>query len=385
MKNKLIVMFLTFLVMIVLTPYIFNKLMNAKFNSMIVKISQQKGIQIKEIKDKSSYLTTDRIFDVVIPGKAINQNEIKTINLQMEVKFKNLPVTNVTFKNILEKIVLQNNKTFSFDKKIRFVVITPDFKVFRYRLNDNQLVKNNLVFSWSKFGGIFNSREKELKNLNGILEVKNKIVDAKIFNIKALIKQNSNKLIQQFGFDANISLPNLKAEIADFNVYSSIEKKGKKLNVITNYKCKNINVNNLVKIDNVNAYFELDGLNGKIYKKLLDKTYSKDELNEFLKEGFGGKINLNIKNIFFMQNLGFADLKSTFKVSNATVEKINKNDLSFLDLNLSLHTSPNLIKIADKFLPGLIQLVSVKNNKVYLDLRIDKGKIFINGKEIKSN
>ena len=69
MKNRFVVMFITFIVMILLTPIIFSKLMNSKFNTMLLKIQQQKGIIIKEIKDKSTYLTTDRIFDVKIPGK----------------------------------------------------------------------------------------------------------------------------------------------------------------------------------------------------------------------------------------------------------------------------------------------------------------------------
>lgn len=68
MKNKLLIMFLTFLVMIGVTPLIFDKLMNAKFNKMLENVKKD-GFEVIQIEDKSTYLQTDRIFKVVIPGQ----------------------------------------------------------------------------------------------------------------------------------------------------------------------------------------------------------------------------------------------------------------------------------------------------------------------------
>ena len=104
MKNKLIVMILTFAVMIVLTPLVFSKLMNAKFNQMIENLNKE-GIKVEVIKDKSSYLQTDKILSVEIPKKYLN-NAFESINLEVEAKFKNLPVTNVLFIGNIKNVNL---------------------------------------------------------------------------------------------------------------------------------------------------------------------------------------------------------------------------------------------------------------------------------------
>ena len=117
-NNKLIVMIITFIILIGLTPLIFSKFMNARFNTMLLKLQQNRGIVAKEIKNKSSYLTTDRVFEVTIPGSVLKQKKIKSITLRMEVKFKNLPVSNVWSHNVIHNIKLQNEETIPFFKKI---------------------------------------------------------------------------------------------------------------------------------------------------------------------------------------------------------------------------------------------------------------------------
>ena len=104
MKNKLIVMILTFAVMIALTPLVFSKLMNAKFNQMIENLNKE-GIKVEVIKDKSSYLQTDKILSVEIPKKYLN-NTFEKVNLEVEAKFKNLPVTNVLFLGNIKNVKL---------------------------------------------------------------------------------------------------------------------------------------------------------------------------------------------------------------------------------------------------------------------------------------
>ena len=126
MKNKLIVMILTFAVMIALTPLVFSKLMNAKFNQMIENLNKE-GIKVEVIKDKSSYLQTDKILSVEIPKEYLN-NAFESINLEVEAKFKNLPVTNVLFLGNVKNVKLMpqfakyENKINEFLKKyIKFV------------------------------------------------------------------------------------------------------------------------------------------------------------------------------------------------------------------------------------------------------------------------
>lgn len=387
MKNKLIVMFLTFIVLIVITPFIFGKFMNSKFNSMLLKLSQQNGIQIKEIKNKSSYLTTDRIFDVVVPGNAINQKEIKYIEFQTETRFKNLPVTDVEFINILKKIVLDNNSSIAFLKnKFKILVITPDFKVYKYRVFDNKinLQKANLVLSWKNFNGVYDNKTKIFKNENGILELKNPLNDLMVYNIKAFLQDSKNQKKEQLHFDVNFSSPKLKAWINNFNSNSTLKLSKESADIVTNTDIDKINVNNLFKLNKIDTAFEIKGIDKTIYEKLQNKKYSKQDINKLLKKGFIGKFALNIKDMFFMQDLGFLSLKSNFKIKNASLAQINNKNFNFLDLNLSLQTSPKFINIAGNFFKPLKQIAKIENNKAIIKIVINKGNISINGKEIKS-
>ena len=388
MKNKLIVMFLTFIVLIVITPFIFGKFMNSKFNSMLLKLSQQNGIQIKEIKNKSSYLTTDRIFDVVVPGNAINQKEIKYIEFQTETRFKNLPVTDVEFINILKKIVLENNSSIAFLKnKFKILVITPDFKVYKYRVFDNKinLQKANLVLSWKNFNGVYDNKTKIFKNENGILELKNPLNDLMVYNIKTFLQDSKNQKKEQLHFDVNFSSPKLKAWINNFNSNSTLKLSKESADIVTNTDIDKINVNNLFKLNKIDTAFEIKGIDKTIYEKLQNKKYSKQDINKLLKKGFIGKFALNIKDMFFMQDLGFLSLKSNFKIKNASLAQINNKNFNFLDLNLSLQTSPKFINIAGNFFKPLKQIAKIENNKAIIKIVINKGNININGQKIKSH
>ena len=107
MKNKLIIMLVTFIVLIAITPFVFSKLMNSKFNKMLDNLRKD-GIEIKLIEDKSSYIKTDKLFLVTIPEKFLvkqNLEGIKSIVLKVEAQFKNLPVTDVLFWVKLKKLL----------------------------------------------------------------------------------------------------------------------------------------------------------------------------------------------------------------------------------------------------------------------------------------
>ncbi len=388
MKNKIIVMFLTFIVMIALTPLIFGKLMNSKFDTMILKISQQYGLQIKEIKNKSTYLTTDRIFDVIVPGSAVKQKAIKYIEFQTESKFKNLPVTEVEFFNTLKKIVLDNNKTVSLpENKFKIVVITPDFKIYKYKIlnNDINLKKANALISWKDFNGVFDEKNRIFKNENGLLELKNDLNNLKIYNIKTFLQDLDNKKIQQLHFDVNFSNPKLKLQMVNFNSNSTLKILNNTVNIHSASNFDEINANNMLKISNVRSDFEISGVDKTVYERLQNKKYTQNDIDKLLKEGFNGKFDLNIKNIFFMQNLGFLDLKSIYSIKNGSLDKINHKDFSFLDLNLTVKTTPEIFAIASKIFPHLSQMAIKKGNKKIINIQIKKGKIIINGQEIKSN
>ena len=382
MKNKLVVMFLTLIVMIALTPLIFNKLMNAKFDTMLLKLSQQKGIQITQIKDKSTYLTTDRVFDVKIPGNLIGQNDIKFIELQTETTFKNLPVTDVRFLNNFKKIVLDDNETLPIDK-LKLLVITPDFKIFKYKLFNNKIKKDNTTFSWSGFEGIFDKTTFTFKNTNGKIDIKDNISTLNISDIKVV--WNKNKNFQQIHFDANFTSPTFNFKVKNFLAKSDVNIDENKLNSTSFLNVDKIEANGIVKILDIDSKFKINGIDKNAFEKIQNKTYTKEDIDELLNNGFNGELDLNIKNIFFIQDLGFLDLNSKFSVRNGSLDKIQNNDLSFLDLNISMKTSPNLLNVFSNLYPFLKDMAVVKNNQAVLNITINKGNITINGKQIKSD
>ena len=109
MKNKLIIMLVTFIVLIAITPFVFSKLMNAKFDEMLDNLRKD-GIEIKLIEDKSSYIQTDKLFLVTIPEKFLINKDIalegvKSVTLEIETKFKNLPITDVLFLGKVKKLI----------------------------------------------------------------------------------------------------------------------------------------------------------------------------------------------------------------------------------------------------------------------------------------
>jgi hypothetical protein len=181
-KQKYIVMGLTFLILIVLTPLIFSKLMNAKLNKMVENLNKE-GYSVKLIKDKSSYLKTDKVFLVDISGDKLNNQLIDNLEFKIETTFNNLPVTKVDFRGVLERIdltVKEYNDEINtlLDRKIKFIATTPNFRVYDYKIEDI-----NLPLSQAKV---------KIKGIKGIFEYSD-------------IKTNK-LLIDNVSFIANLSL-----------------------------------------------------------------------------------------------------------------------------------------------------------------------------------
>ena len=388
MKNKFIVMIITFVILIGITPFIFSKLMNAKFNTMLLKIQQQEGIKIKEIENKSSYLTTDRIFLVEIPGKKINENFIKNMIVKVETKFKNLPVTNVDFFGNIEKINLVNGENIdSFAKKIKFFVTTPDLKVFNYKVDDINFNVNNADFKMQDIKGVYN-----LKTITNNLQIKdislkaNQIL-AELKNINNISSYRHNFIHTENKFNFYLTLANNKFQIinihtltdtkvakkTDINIQISFDKFISAYGLINNFVIK-LNVLNV----------DTDSL-----KKFANNYEDKNNIIELLKKGldivFISKVN-NVK--ILTNNLGNYLIKANIKVKPDTnlEEDIKENNLSFLNSHIYYESSPQIASIIMNLLPQSSEIFSLakkENNKIILDIKLKDSKLTINGKEIK--
>jgi len=388
-NNKLIIMLLTFVIMVFATPIIFDKLMNSKFNSMLLNIQQNNGIIIKPLKNKSSYIKTDKFYEVTIPGKIINQPNIKYIKLLTEVRFKNLPVTNVIFYNIVKKIVLNNNKELKFlENKLKFYVITPDFKHYKYKVIDNKVEINNQVeLAWNNFNGMY-VYPKNFKNEDGNIEVNFKKDNLKIFLnhlfSQLLIlnkKSEQDSKIKEF----SIKAPSLIVDVKNIESKNLKIDKNTTIDISSSTNIKSIDINNIFKMKNATASISFYGLNKKAIEAIAKGD--RDKIKELLNDGFRGKLSLDINNVFFMQPLGFVNINVDYNVSKGNnYEVISQNkDIKFLTLDAKIVASPILIQFLGINNPKIASLIRVKNNKAIIVIKINKGHIYINGKEIKSD
>jgi len=377
-KNKLAVMFLTLIIMIAITPFIFSKLMNSKYDTMLLKLSQNEGLKIKEKEDKSTYLITDRYFEVKIPGKTLHIPGVRYIVADIETKFKNLPVTQVEFDGVIKDVVFvdrKDNEIFpEFLKGIKFVVITPDFRVYRYKILDEDKNVRGVEFSLKGINGIFNLANKE-NNLKGrLIKIANTQMGLEIrdFSQQAYFTKNFS---QNLKYSLFIKGPNLDIKVLNENDFYKISL-NKDVNLSFRSAFNKLSINN--------GFFEVDNFNGKLSLLNLDKAVLSSDVNkklEILNKGFRGDFELDVKNIRFIQNLGFIQAKGEFQIlPGNNVEKLRNNNFDFVNAKFYIKTSPKIYEAIKNFAPEFKRFFKVKNKKVEANIEIKKGKI-----EVKSN
>ncbi len=398
MKNKLIVFIVTFFVMIVITPFVFNKLMNSKFNKMLDNLRKE-GIVIKELKNKSSYLLTDRVFLVKIPGEKLDENNIKYIEAKVESKFKNLPVTDVRFLGDVKKIVFTDEKLTEdinslIKDKIKFLVITPNFKVYKYKVFDNNISDNEVVLSFSGINGVYDySKNKNiffLKDL--VLNVNNKY-GYKLSNFKNIYYNKNYEIANSSEFNFTIVIDKNKLLFKNVKVNNTLIESRKAKNNF-NDSIAEINFNNLMISKNNTLKVDVENFDYDLLRKIekeKDNNKRKILLKKLISKGLDANLKLLIKDIEVKnQKIGFVDLnaKLNLKPDKKLFEKLENKNLEDINLSIEFKTTQKIaavLVISNPILMPIFMNAKHQNNILITDIEIKKGKIFINGKEIKSN
>ncbi|GAB6074383.1 hypothetical protein [Nautilia lithotrophica] len=397
MKNKLIVMGITFLILIAITPFIFGKLMNSKYNQMLNDL-RNKGITINIVKDKSTYLQTDKILRVTIPSKILNsQGLIEEVELNIETKFKNLPVTNVLFLGNVENIKLadnfkniQNDLNTFFKKYVKFVITTPNFKDYAYKFDDI-IINNNPTIGIEHITGTF----KRGENLKNILKIKDIYVKDKkgfieIKNFKNQFEGNEKNSLSKTDFNVNVDLNRFKLQIN--SVYSTTKTFISDVaKVNSTFGFKTLNIPNAVNADDFKVNMEIKGIKTALLKKLAQaKEDEKDQyLEKIFEEGFDINIDSSLKNIKAMQR-DFGGYTLNFDIKFLPTKnfkaKLNSNNIDFIDAKLNLITTPEIANILMNTLPRsafLFALAKKENSKVILNLEFKQGKLYSEGQLVK--
>jgi len=397
MNKKLTVMIFTFLVMIAITPFIFGKLMNSRYNQMLDDL-RAKGIEIKIVDDKSSYLQTDKVLEVTVPSKLLNsQGLIEKVKLNIETKFKNLPVTNVVFLGKIDRVVLNGEfKKFEKDfneflqKHIEFVVTTPNFRDYTYRFKDIKIDKDPIlgiehITGMFKYKGLIKNRlnikDAYIKDKKGFIEIK---------NFKNEFEGNEKEYFSKTDFNVNVNLNTFKLQVDNISsitktVLNDIAK------VNSTFKFKTLNIPNALNADTFKLKTEIKGIKTDVLKQLAQaKEYEKDKyLEKIFKKGFDVNIESTLKNVKIMQrDLGgyTLDLKLKFLPTDNLQEKINTSDLDFINAKLHLVTTPEIANIIMNTLPRsafLFALAKKENGSVILNLEFKDGKLYSEGQLVK--
>jgi hypothetical protein len=398
MKNKIVVFILTFAVMVLATPFVFDKLMNSKFNQMLNNLKKE-GYVIKEIENKSSYLTTDRVFEVVIPGKKIDESGyIKDVILKVEAKFKNLPVTDVRFFGKLLKIE-SFNKNFEEEinkiikDKIKFIVITPNFKVYKYKIEDSKLNVGINEISFKGIDGIYSYPSKNTLNISSLLfkDIRGISFEVKLFKNIYQKENNVIKTNTKFNFYAALK----QNRISILNITSnSVTYLGDLIKSVSDLHFDTMNILNNVMIKDFNLKFIADKIDAKTLKELQNVTDSQQQeilIQKLLSRGLELNANLKIKDIeAFKQKLGFLDVdaKLEIKPDDRLFDKLKNKDLSDIVFFVNLKTTPQMSLVIMNLIPQssfVFALAKKEKNMIEVVLKLKNGEIYINGEKIKSN
>ena len=216
--KKFLIPIIGLLVLIFLTPVILGKIANSNIDKKISELKQQ-GMIIKEVSKDIGYLNTKREFKVILNRKFKNKTWqkyrkfISTIDADVVLKFKNLPITKADMDIIGDVKILKTRL-----KNIKLHLITKNFKDFEYQITniDNMFLNGiNGEIHKKKYIEIFSNIQKlESKNIkiyDTIIKSKIKNLYLSIGDIYIKSKKFEFRTIKAENLEENISthlLPN---------------------------------------------------------------------------------------------------------------------------------------------------------------------------------
>lgn len=395
MKNKIIGGIIGFIIIVAITPLVFGKLMNSKFNDMLAKL-QTEGYKVKQIKNNNSYFTTDRVFDVIIPASKLQKfNGLKYVEVQVETIFKNMPVTNVVFKGKIVKVVTDDPElTAELNKlikdKIKFVVTTPDFKVFRFKVADIDLNQPPFEIAIKGFNGIF-EKPFDLSYKIKTFVIKYPQFSITLNNVAEKTSKTDGEIKESMSFDLTGRYGFFVVNLKNYSLQSDV-KIAKTTSISLDTKFDSLSLKGMADIKNVNVEFQASGLDSDLLaslKNITDPQQKQQIFEKILSKGFTTKFSVGVKDVVLQQkDLGFLNLDASLKInpSKDIVQKLNNGDLKSIDASLNLKTTPVLAKMIISLDPvdlrQIFNYAKVQNGNVVLNIKVKNGKIYINGQEV---
>jgi len=371
--KKTMVMILTFIVMILITPFVFSKLMNSKYDTMLLKLSQN-GYKIKTIKENIGYLKSERILDITIPGNKLGLNQVRYIETEVKTYFKNLPVTDVYFEGKVKKIKLkhQNPLIENLAKKIEFKAVTPNFKVYAFNINPIKY-KN---FSVDRIKGKLDIKNKILTfNTNSSFKENNLTI--KISNLNSYIERKKDFFKNKETFNANIQVLDKNISIEDVDIGNVLSFNNPFIEFKTSFK--RLFFSKIIDVDDFYSDIKAYDFNESLFKKAILSKDKNLTLN-LLTNGFKLDINASLKNLSFLGfNQGGIKLLVKIGISKAkSIKDFNKNFKKYLSIQIKADMSKEFARMLSQSFPmlrGFLRVPPDKNGIVHVRINLAKGSI----------
>jgi len=334
-------------VMSLATPPIFKGIMNQKLDQKVAEL-RQAGYQIEEVENKSSYLTTDRIFQVQLTGK-----EDINITSQVEVRFYNLPITDVKLGLKILKIEGLKKPTLKkvIEEQGRLELITPNFQNFTYKIFP--IKTKNIYFSGLK-GNLY-YYNKNLKNEGSLnkfyIRDGNEIVAVTGLRFQHWITPTSYKSNLNGSFHLKIN--HFQFQISRFNLRNSAYKQGNLYNGEWVLTGNSISLN----LNGENFYIK-EGKGWINFKNLYIQPQLMEEPLKLLsiidKMGVEMEIGANLNSLHYNKK-GYGNGKFTFHLFSKPVQNLFltalSRDLSPFKVVINYRGSTQFTQLLFKDLP----------------------------------
>jgi len=355
--KKILIPIIGLLVLIFLTPFILGRMANSNIDDKINELKQQ-GMIIKEVSKDIGYLNTKREFKVILNRKFKNKTWqkyykfIHTINANIILKFKNLPITKADMDIIGDIKILKTRL-----KNIKLHLVTKNFKDFEYQLVS---IKD---FKIENFKGV--AHKKKYTQID---------MSAKTLDYKNLFTSQNNRLNGEIK-DILLGLVDLDWQVEKWKFkHKSLELKGE--NSEENLTTHLLGDGKYILEDRF--YSEKFGLKNRLFSVAFS-NFEWDLKLEKQKDSFeNSNIDLNIKWVRTEYQKAIVDggeLSLKLNILNPKLQ--NYDDLSLV---LDLKLEKELFRRVTKDFNPVEVAKYFKDNKTHIEIK--NGEILVNGNRI---
>jgi len=300
----------------------------------------------------------------------------------------------VRFKGKVKELVLKTLDNYQNQKfnekikdKIRFLVITPDFKNYKYTIEDDKIdFDKEFEVGYSGINGIFYNKDIKKNTLNiAKFYIKNDRFLAQANNLKSVRVIEGNVTSDDSKANFLIKIEDTNINVNNFSSHNVITY-AKKVTSVTKAYVDNIIVNNQLLINKIELLNEVKGVDLDTLREIQTNPNPRDEdLIKLLEKGLKLESKLNIAEVKDKnEKLGFLnlDVKLDVKPTDNLIANINAKDFGFVDFKLKLKTTPKIANVIISAFPQALLIFADAKKEgaaIVVDFEFNNNKVLVNG------